>query len=107
MSSGLFFLNEHNVLGAAVDLAHFETIVNAMLAWSDEPKAPKKVSGRSSAPAVPRVVRDELDDDEEEEIVDDDDFEPEEEIGIKADAGAAEDDDLDEADLAAGSPAAV
>jgi hypothetical protein len=53
-----------------VDIDHFQIIVKAMLRWSDEPKAPKKTLGRTSAPAGPR---DELDDEEDEAIVDDDD----------------------------------
>jgi hypothetical protein len=53
-----------------VDIEHFEIIVKAMLRWSDEPKAPKKTLGRTSAAAG---QRDELDDEEDEAIVDDDD----------------------------------
>lgn len=53
-----------------MDLAHFEIIVNAMLAWSAEPKAPKKTPGRAIEPAWPR---DELDDDDEDEALVDDD----------------------------------
>jgi hypothetical protein len=58
------------LLGAAVDIEHFEILVKAMLRWSDEPKAPKKTVGRTTAAAGPR---DELDDEEDEALVDDDD----------------------------------
>jgi hypothetical protein len=58
------------LLGAAVDTEPFDIIVKAMLRWSDEPKAPKKTLGRSTAAAGPR---DELDDEEDEALVDDDD----------------------------------
>jgi hypothetical protein len=67
-------------LEAAVDIQHFEIIVNAMLSWSDESKAPKKAAAQGALAA-----RAERDDDDE--FVDDDDFEPDEELGIKADAG--------------------
>lgn len=63
-------------------MEHFQIIVNAMLGWSDEAKAPKKVPAR---PPVAMSPRDELDDDEM--IDDDDDFEPDEEMNIKGDGG--------------------
>jgi hypothetical protein len=68
-------------------MEHFQIIVNAMLAWSDEPKAPKKaVSARH--PGL-TASRDGFDDEDEEELIDDDDdFEPEEELNIKAEADA-------------------
>lgn len=56
-----------------MDLAHFEIIVNAMLAWSTEPKLPKKTPGLAIEPAWPR---NELDDDEDEALVDDADDAP-------------------------------
>lgn len=63
-------------------MEHFQIIVNAMLSWSDEAKAPKKAPAR---PPVAMAPRDELDDDEV--IGDDDDFEPDEALNIKADGG--------------------
>jgi hypothetical protein len=77
--SGRHILDQrtHNVVEAAVDLAHFEIIVNAMLAWSVEPKAPKKSLGRAPELAWPR---DELDDDEDEPLVDGADEEDEEPV---------------------------
>ncbi len=66
-------------------MEHFQIIVNAMLSWSEEPKAPKKtVAARHPGIAAPRDAFD--DEDEEELIDDDDDFEPDEELNIKADA---------------------
>lgn len=66
-------------------MEHFQIIVNAMLSWSDEPKAPKKaVSARHPGIVAPRDAFD--DEDEEELIEDDDDFEPDEELNIKAEA---------------------
>jgi hypothetical protein len=64
-------------------MEHFQIIVNAMLSWSDEAKAPKKVPARSPVAMSPR---DELDDDDE-MIDDDDDFEPDEELNVKAEGG--------------------
>lgn len=65
-------------------MEHFQIIVNAMLSWSEEPKAPKKmVAARHPGIAAPR---DAFDDDDEEELIDDDDFEPDEELNIKADS---------------------
>jgi hypothetical protein len=70
-------------LEAAVDMEHFQIIVNAMLAWSDEPKALKKtVAARHPGIAAPR---DAFDDEDEEELRDDD-FEPDEELNIRAEA---------------------
>ena len=69
-------------------MEHFNIIVNAMLAWSDEPKAPKKtVAARHPGIAV---QRDPFDDEDDEELIDDDDFEPEEELNIKAEAADSE-----------------
>lgn len=70
-------------------MEHFQIIVNAMLSWSDEAKAPKKVPAR---PTVSMSPRDELDDDEL--IDDDDDFEPDEELHIKADGDESSDAEL-------------
>jgi hypothetical protein len=61
------------LLGAAVDIEHFEILVKAMLRWSDEPKAPKKTVGRTTAAAGRHDELDELDDEEDEALVDDDD----------------------------------
>lgn len=61
-------------------MEHFQIIVNAMLSWGDEPKAPKKaVAARHPGIAAPRDAFD-----DEEELIDDD-FEPDEELNIKAD----------------------
>ena len=65
-------------------MEHFQIIVNAMLAWSDEPKAPKKIVA-ARHPGI-SGTRDGFDDEEELIDEDDDDFEPEEELHIKADA---------------------
>lgn len=98
--SGIFLMNEHNVVEAAVDIAHFEIMVNAMLAWSGEPKAPKKTPGRATVAAGPR---DELDDEEDEALVDDDDELDDDEPagGLHAGpaGGEAVDGDPDEAEL--------
>lgn len=78
-------------------MEHFQIIVNAMLSWSDEPKAPKKtVAARHPGIAAPR---DAFDDEDEEELIDDDDFEPDEELNIKAEAA-----DPDEAEAPTADP---
>jgi hypothetical protein len=58
-------------------MQHFEIMVNAMLSWADESKAPRKAPLRS-ATVMMRGERDALEDDE-------DDFEPDEELNMKAD----------------------
>jgi hypothetical protein len=65
-------------------MQHFEIMVNAMLSWADESKAPRKAPARS-ATVMMRGERDELDDDEP--FVDDED--DDEELNMKAggDAG--------------------
>jgi hypothetical protein len=55
--------------GAAVDIAHFEIIVKAMLSWSDEPKPSRKTLGRAAWP------EDEEGGEEEQVIVEDDEDE--------------------------------
>ncbi len=80
-------------------MPQFEIMVNAMLSWADEAKAPKKAPARSAAAPMMRGERDELDDDEP--FVDDDDFEPDEELGMKPE----EDEDADE-EAGAGAPVA-
>ncbi|HEU4376055.1 MAG TPA: hypothetical protein VFS02_21340 [Telluria sp.] len=70
-----------------MDMQHFQIIVNQMLAWSEEPKAPKKtVAARHPGIAAPR---DAFDDEDEEELIDDD-FEPDEELNIKAEAAESD-----------------
>jgi hypothetical protein len=96
---GIFLMYEHNVAGAAVDNAHFEIMVKAMLCWSDEAKAPKKTPGRATMPVWPR---DELDDEEDEAIVDgdgDDDDEPGEALHAGPAGGEPIDGDPGEAGL--------
>jgi hypothetical protein len=58
-------------------MQHFEIMVNAMLSWADESKAPRKAPLRS-ATVMMRGERDALEDDE-------DDFEPDEQLNMKAD----------------------
>jgi hypothetical protein len=58
-------------------MQQFEIMVNAMLSWADESKAPRKAPLRS-ATVMMRGERDALDDEE-------DDFEPDEELNMKAD----------------------
>ncbi len=58
-----------------MDTPQFEIMVNAMLSWADESKAPRKAPLRS-ATVMMRGERDELEDD--------DYFEPDEELNIKA-----------------------
>jgi hypothetical protein len=65
-------------LEAAVEMQQFEIMVNAMLSWADESKAPRKAPLRS-ATVMMRGERDELEDD---------DFEPDEELNLKADEEA-------------------
>jgi hypothetical protein len=77
-------------------MEHFQIIVNAMLSWSEEPKAPKKtVAARHPGIAAPR---DAFDDEDEEELIDDDDFEPDEELNIKTEAAEPGDAELPIAD---------
>ncbi len=57
-------------------MQQFEIMVNAMLSWADESKAPRKAPLRS-ATVMMRGERDELEDD--------DDFEPDEALNLKAD----------------------
>ena len=59
-----------------MDTQQFEIMVNAMLSWADESKAPRKAPLRS-ATVMMRGERDELEED--------DDFEPDEELNLKAD----------------------
>jgi hypothetical protein len=61
-----------------VDIQHFEIMVNAMLAWSDEAKAPKKDARHGAAP-----VRDDIDDVDEFVDSEDDDFDDEEAPVVK------------------------
>jgi hypothetical protein len=78
-------------------MQHFQIIVNAMLAWSDEPKAPRKtVAARHPGIAA---QRDPFDDEEEEELIDDD-FEPEDDLHISADAAEPAETELPVADPA-------
>jgi hypothetical protein len=60
-------------------MQHFEIMVNAMLSWADESKAPRKAPLRS-ATVMMRGERDELEDD--------DDFEPDEALNVTADEQA-------------------
>jgi hypothetical protein len=84
-------------LGAAVDIEHFQIIVNAMLSWQGESHAPKKSASR---PALVAPARDEFDDDDEEYVDDEDDFEPEESLNIKPEPtdGDAVDADLSDSE---------
>ncbi|WP_426173435.1 hypothetical protein [Massilia sp. TWR1-2-2] len=59
-----------------MEMQQFEIMVNAMLSWADESKAPRKAPLRS-ATVMMRGERDELEDD--------DDFEPDEALNLKAD----------------------
>ncbi len=62
-----------------MDIQHFEIMVNAMLTWSDEAKAPKKEARHGGA------MRDDVDD--VDEFVDnDDDFEDDEAPVVKRSA---------------------
>ncbi|MFC0133728.1 hypothetical protein CR105_09385 [Massilia eurypsychrophila] len=61
-----------------MDMQHFEIMVNAMLSWADESKAPRKAPLRSAA-VMMRGERDELEDD---------DFEPDEALNVTADEQA-------------------
>jgi hypothetical protein len=83
-------------LGAAVDIEHFQIIVNAMLSWQGESHAPKKATSR---PAVAASRRDELDDDDdEEEFIDEEEFEPEESLNIKPEPAESDAVDADLSD---------
>jgi hypothetical protein len=73
-----------------VDLQKFEIIVNAMLGWSDEAKAPRKTPGRHAAPVQSRFAGEDEDDLIEE------DLEPEDEAPGFPRAGAAADVDEEE-----------
>lgn len=80
-----------------MDIEHFEIIVNAMLSWSTEPRATRKVVARQVALEPARAA---LDDDDDFAADDDDDFEPDEKLNIKADGDEAGDADLAELDQA-------
>lgn len=81
-----------------MDIEHFEIIVNAMLSWSTEPRASRKVAARQVAVGPARGALD--DDDDFAADDDDDDFEPDEKLNIKADGDEAGDADLAELDQA-------
>ncbi len=76
-----------------MDLQKFEIIVNAMLGWSDEAKAPRKTPGRAPS-------RFALEDEDDDDIIDDE-LAPEEELpsfpkASTASADVDEDEDEDE-----------
>lgn len=60
-----------------MDIQHFEIIVNAMLTWSDEAKAPKKEARHGPA------MRDDVDDVDEFVDNEDDDFDDDEAPPVK------------------------
>ncbi|MDB5934217.1 MAG: hypothetical protein JWQ01_1561 [Massilia sp.] len=66
-----------------MDIQYFEIMVNAMLTWSDEAKAPKKEARHATASAA----RDDIDDvDEFVDNIDEDDFDADEAPATKRDA---------------------